>query len=179
MCRSVVLFVNWRRNCKILMSCLWLQLEIMYCTYVFSTCWTRPCAWCLCEPVCVILGNKGAFRIYVRIWEEIKILLFFFWLEINLGDKCLDGVLNNNHYESDILKVFFQMFMYVALIINICCLTFAHEMTVIFNFSNVCLAAAKKATVKLKFINCCYKKVTIELMCVWLLNQRIFLVHIC
>uniref|UniRef100_A0A8C2UC97 E3 ubiquitin-protein ligase CHFR n=1 Tax=Coturnix japonica TaxID=93934 RepID=A0A8C2UC97_COTJA len=24
--------------------------------------------------------------------------------EINLGDKCLDGVLNNNHYESDILK---------------------------------------------------------------------------
>ncbi|XP_048369950.1 E3 ubiquitin-protein ligase CHFR isoform X2 [Sphaerodactylus townsendi] len=23
---------------------------------------------------------------------------------INLGDKCLDGVLNNNHYESDILK---------------------------------------------------------------------------
>lgn len=71
---------------------------------MFSTCWTRPCAWCLCEPVCVILGNKGAFRIHVRIWEEIKILLFFFWLEINLGDKCLDGVLNNNHYESDILK---------------------------------------------------------------------------
>ncbi|XP_065424571.1 E3 ubiquitin-protein ligase CHFR isoform X10 [Chrysemys picta bellii] len=24
--------------------------------------------------------------------------------EINLGDKCLDGILNNNHYESDILK---------------------------------------------------------------------------
>ncbi|KFO59512.1 E3 ubiquitin-protein ligase CHFR, partial [Corvus brachyrhynchos] len=24
--------------------------------------------------------------------------------EINLGEKCLDGVLNNNHYESDILK---------------------------------------------------------------------------
>ncbi|XP_019362555.1 PREDICTED: E3 ubiquitin-protein ligase CHFR isoform X1 [Gavialis gangeticus] len=24
--------------------------------------------------------------------------------EINLGDKCLDGVLSNNHYESDILK---------------------------------------------------------------------------
>lgn len=24
--------------------------------------------------------------------------------ELNLGDKCLDGVLNNNNYESDILK---------------------------------------------------------------------------
>ncbi|EMP40294.1 E3 ubiquitin-protein ligase CHFR [Chelonia mydas] len=24
--------------------------------------------------------------------------------KINLGDKCLDGILNNNHYESDILK---------------------------------------------------------------------------
>lgn len=25
--------------------------------------------------------------------------------ELNLGDRCLDGVLNNNNYESDILKV--------------------------------------------------------------------------
>lgn len=25
--------------------------------------------------------------------------------ELHLGDRCLDGVLNNNNYESDILKV--------------------------------------------------------------------------
>lgn len=33
-------------------------------------------------------------------------------LEINLGDKCLDGVLNNNHYESDILKVCLKILLY-------------------------------------------------------------------
>lgn len=25
--------------------------------------------------------------------------------ELNLGDRCLDGVLSNNNYESDVLKV--------------------------------------------------------------------------
>ena len=36
----------------------------------------------------------------------IKQIMFFLPLaELNLGDKCLDGVLNNNNYESDILKV--------------------------------------------------------------------------
>jgi len=25
--------------------------------------------------------------------------------ELDLGDRCLDGVLSNNHYESDVLKV--------------------------------------------------------------------------
>nr|XP_013004025.1 E3 ubiquitin-protein ligase CHFR isoform X7 [Cavia porcellus] len=32
-----------------------------------------------------------------------------FTSELNLGDKCLDGVLNNNNYESDILKVLHQI----------------------------------------------------------------------
>lgn len=34
----------------------------------------------------------------------IKIRHFFF-SELNLTDKCLDGVLNNNNYESEILQV--------------------------------------------------------------------------
>lgn len=45
---------------------------------------------------------------YVLIW-------IMFLLEINLNDKCLDGVLNNNTYESDVLKVrpFFVLYAHL------------------------------------------------------------------
>lgn len=35
------------------------------------------------------------------------ISLLIYLLELNLTDKCLDGVLNNNNYESEILQVSF------------------------------------------------------------------------
>lgn len=40
---------------------------------------------------------------YIILIKKITFLLPL--AELNLGDKCLDGVLNNNNYESDILKV--------------------------------------------------------------------------
>lgn len=36
---------------------------------------------------------------------KIDNVFFFILIEFNLGDRCLDGVLSNNNYESDILKV--------------------------------------------------------------------------
>lgn len=44
--------------------------------------------------------------------------------ELNLGDKCLDGVLSNNNYESDILKVLSSACK--ALCISLAVLTFPH-----------------------------------------------------
>lgn len=43
----------------------------------------------------------------LSLWPVLFIMTLFecFFTELNLTDKCLDGVLNSNHFESEVLKV--------------------------------------------------------------------------
>lgn len=82
--------------------------EVMFCVFVvFSLC---------------LIGEWSVSRICVLFFSSVWFVCSFFcylywgciWIgcygclvlfcEFNLGDKCLDGVLNNNSYELDILK---------------------------------------------------------------------------
>lgn len=51
------------------------------------------------------LKHIWLFFILSPLWTDQKYCTFHFLAELNLTDKCLDGVLNNNSYESQILKV--------------------------------------------------------------------------
>lgn len=77
-----------------------------------------------------LLLNVSNFR--ASLWVTVMLMFvmpfFFFFLlilELNLTDKCLDGVLNNNSYESEVLQVKLTLWTF--------CFSFCHLST-----SNCC-----------------------------------------
>ena len=74
-------------------------------TQVCMVVWQAFTDWALVSSACLLFIIYDGKRFGCRVILIKQIIFFLPLAELNLGDKCLDGVLNNNNYESDILKV--------------------------------------------------------------------------